>query len=131
MNSTIKNIVVVTVGLIAAAVVFIVIVGAIGNLVEKTTINDTISSEPTKEAYENTARNGFISGCTETGDATTQECTCAWNSLNTLYGESWWGDSSGNSAITNRILADGLNTTETDAMTPCITPHSPIKTEEI
>src|SRR3990167_11033415 len=122
MNSTIKNIVVVTVGLIAAAVVFIVIVGAIGNLVEKTVDSSVIPTAPTAQSnkpYENTARNSFVSGCDKTGEATTQECTCSWNSLNALYGEGWWGDSSGYSAITNRILADGYNSTETDAMISC------------
>ena len=111
--------------------VFIVVVVVIGNLVEIYTNSPTSSStsspssspnQMTKEAYNNTARNTFISGCTEAGRSNVSGCTCAWDSLVTLYGEDWWGNGSGYSPIIDRILASGYNSTETDAMSPCFEP---------
>lgn len=66
-------------------------------------------------AETNTLRNSFLSGCTEGGEATTAECTCMVNKLESMYPDFYTND-----ARIDRISKQGYNTTETDQLIKCV-----------
>lgn len=90
---------------------FLLIAGAIG------AYNKPVQSE---QAQSTSMRNGFVSGCKQeaskypTLDAD-YYCECAVNKMETLY-----PDFTTNTDRINRILKDGYNPTETDALVSCV-----------
>jgi len=68
----------------------------------------------TDEAKATSARNAFVSGCTEEGGEFAM-CGCAYDELLALY-----PDFATNEARINRILKSGYIKTETDAIIKCV-----------
>lgn len=68
----------------------------------------------TDEARATSARNAFVSGCTDEGGDFAM-CGCAYDELLALY-----PDFATNEARIDRILKSGYNSTETDAVTKCV-----------
>ena len=97
---------------IGFVLVMLMIIGAISSLVQsKVNPNYGISDEAVATSY----RNGFISSCDKTGEATEVACGCAYDKLLTMY-----PDFATNKEREHRILTTGYNSTETDAMVSCV-----------
>ena len=73
----------------------------------------TGSYEPTKAALDNSFKNGFISACSEEADNSV--CVCAYDKLLEMY-----PDFVTNEARQDRILSQGYNSNETDAIVSCV-----------
>lgn len=73
----------------------------------------------TQQAKDTTARNGFISGCTEGGGVSYAACSCGYDRLLAMH-----PDFNTNEAITKRILAEGYNQAETNAIVSCMNVQS-------
>lgn len=68
----------------------------------------------TPKAYDNTFKNSYISGCTEGGDVSESVCSCSYDRLLALH-----PDLTTNKERMNRILTDGYNREETNAIVSC------------
>jgi hypothetical protein len=81
-------------------------------------IFSTVNSKSSDQAVYNDTKNGFISGCAKKSDRNT--CTCAWNALDSYYKNTgnthWYSDST----LLNRIVSEGYNQSETDAIVSCV-----------
>lgn len=69
----------------------------------------------TQQSKDNTFRNSFISGCTEDGTMTYSACSCGYDRLLAIH-----PDFNTNKALMNRILAEGYNQAETNAIVSCV-----------
>ncbi len=94
----------------------IVLILAAISLVTNIMIKRTPPLEPTAQATATTDKNAFVSGCTGKG-GTEQYCGCTYDKLLAMY-----PDFATNQDRVQRILKDGYNSTETDAMVSCTIP---------
>lgn len=68
----------------------------------------------TQTAKDNTFKNAYVSGCTEGGDVSESVCSCSYDRLLALH-----PDLTTNKERMNRILTDGYNREETNAIVSC------------
>ena len=104
-----------------ALVLVYIAVFILGYLIVKS-FNNQPAYTPTPQAYQNTAKNAFISGCKPAvGNAFSdsqkeQYCGCAYDKLVGLYGLEFYNDSN----LVNRIRTEGFNLKETEEITKCV-----------
>lgn len=102
---------------------FAVIVGLVawGAVVAVLNSEDTTKPEMTQLAQDNTFKNSFISGCVREANKISPNednqtyCGCGYDKLAEMY-----PDFSTNTERLNRIIAEGYNQSETDAVVACI-----------
>lgn len=92
-------------------------------LVNTFIVNLVRNPEQSSLSKANTSKNSFISGCKgEAGDYSANFsadifCGCAYDKLTELHGKGWTDDE----VTTKRILNEGYNSIETDAVVGCFT----------
>ncbi len=71
------------------------------------------NSTPSPEAYDNTFRNAFLSGCEDEGGKAS-ECACGYDELAEMY-----PDFTTNTERLKRIETEGYSKAETDKVVKC------------